>query len=911
MSYTKFLAGRDPQDPLSLSAIADIENSGLTPATLDDAGVTVFNGTAEELAAIIGIEVDRASHMIAGRAFIRFPYGGWDDGTATFERVKLIPGLSIEDGKVIKYLQPTGVSTRPYIVKQCRTAATSPTTPIIFTEGEKKTLKLMQHGQYAIGFAGVWNFRDKNADDVSITKALHQELMKFIWSARTVYLAFDADFATNPNVRKALIELSIHLYAANADVKFLTWPADRGKGIDDYLVGRPDPDMAIADLIQHATPLKSFLGKDHLKDVIDGIAKSASNTTCMELITKEIAPWLGVKPKTLLDDCKKRCRELVKYSKVTAKPTDIIEVKYAFEDGRLTRITAQGKTNIGDFEAHIEEVGHDETGDEHYRIVGKSVHGGDFSIRISAKDFADARKLKAAMEQGMGARDSISASEVNHIGPAIKRLSANTEIQHIRLFRRTGWVNTPDGYRFLIPGNDIPGHQLELTEGKMAYALSDTADLRKGLEALKSLLVAQDPEVTTLALTFVLQAPFGRLAGWEDERYCLFIKGKTGSLKTSFTQVLMSIWGPRFLSEDTLIKWGEGTTGNALTYHAAMATDMPLYVDNYKPTTGFGAKAFITAIHNILEGGEKDRMIDGSELRKSRKISAWPICTGEDIPDDDSASLARSVILHLKWESGKTNPELERAQQLGRHLSAIGRYWLMVLEQWRKDSNLTEGLKTLFTAKRTEWMRLLHQRFPTMVTSARIASNLASNELTWMILNQVPEFAPILKDFAAAHANGLMRAATELAHATTESNEAEVFLSTVRDLILSNRLKLRYPSSPVAEDIRNGLLNEPREISNLEGPETVHGWWERDGSLNAILGPVLDEVGKIRKTPLAISSRTLLSQLKERGAIASNDSDGNLKSRHVQGKTYKVLHLKASAVGGPTAGSAAGVPGNE
>lgn len=47
-----------------------------------------------------------------------------------------------------------------------------------------------------------------------------------------------------------------------------------------------------------------------------------------------------------------------------------------------------------------------------------------------------------------------------------------------------------------------------------------------------------------------------RRAGLRDERYALFIKGQTGSLKTSWTQAAMAIYIPRFLSDETLLRWG-------------------------------------------------------------------------------------------------------------------------------------------------------------------------------------------------------------------------------------------------------------------------------------------------------------------------------------------------------------------
>jgi Domain of unknown function (DUF3854) len=51
-----------------------------------------------------------------------------------------------------------------------------------------------------------------------------------------IYLAFGADFETNPSVRQALIRTALLFYKAGAEVKILIWNVRKRKGIDDYLV---------------------------------------------------------------------------------------------------------------------------------------------------------------------------------------------------------------------------------------------------------------------------------------------------------------------------------------------------------------------------------------------------------------------------------------------------------------------------------------------------------------------------------------------------------------------------------------------------------------------------------------------------------------------------------------------------
>jgi hypothetical protein len=60
---------------------------------------------------------------------------------------------------------------------------------------------------------------------------------------KTVYVAFDMDFRRNAHVKAALFRLVEQLEHARFDVRVRTWP-DRWKGIDDYLLGVSQQEVA-------------------------------------------------------------------------------------------------------------------------------------------------------------------------------------------------------------------------------------------------------------------------------------------------------------------------------------------------------------------------------------------------------------------------------------------------------------------------------------------------------------------------------------------------------------------------------------------------------------------------------------------------------------------------------------------
>lgn len=122
-----------------------------------------------------------------------------------------------------KYLQLKDTLTRPFILQRVWDIAKKPHKPVWICEGEKKCLKLIQHGEYAIGIAGVWNFRAGKDSDFEDEKDLWNDLKKFVWKGRIVFLAFDNDLWTNQMVRYALYELSFQLYAMGAVIQFVCW----------------------------------------------------------------------------------------------------------------------------------------------------------------------------------------------------------------------------------------------------------------------------------------------------------------------------------------------------------------------------------------------------------------------------------------------------------------------------------------------------------------------------------------------------------------------------------------------------------------------------------------------------------------------------------------------------------------
>jgi len=215
----------------------DLEKSGLDQKILEKAHIKVFDGNSEILKQRLGFTSLDGQPLSQAFKLLEIPYFN-GTGEIVLYRYKLYPSTKTKDGKDIKYLHPLGKPAIPYILPEIWEIKDKPNKPIWITEGEKKALKLIQSGGYAIALSGVWNFKagkdSINQDEIDLWK----ELKDFNWNGRTVYLAFDMDWKNNPQVRQALWELALRLYGLGAVVKVATWNAGKGKGIDDYLAGQ-------------------------------------------------------------------------------------------------------------------------------------------------------------------------------------------------------------------------------------------------------------------------------------------------------------------------------------------------------------------------------------------------------------------------------------------------------------------------------------------------------------------------------------------------------------------------------------------------------------------------------------------------------------------------------------------------
>ena len=118
--------------------------------------------------------------------------------------------------------------------------STTPSIPLVITEGAKKAMALLSAGYVAIALMGVNAGYHTSRDESGAVmgRVLIDDLHPFVTPDRDITLAFDQD--EKPETRKrvgaAIAQFGCLLESNGAKVRVTKWPSKYGKGIDDAIV---------------------------------------------------------------------------------------------------------------------------------------------------------------------------------------------------------------------------------------------------------------------------------------------------------------------------------------------------------------------------------------------------------------------------------------------------------------------------------------------------------------------------------------------------------------------------------------------------------------------------------------------------------------------------------------------------
>ena len=526
-------------------------------------------------------------------------------------------------------------------------------------------------------------------------------------------------------------------------------------------------------------------------------------------------------------------------------------------------LTIYVKTKMCDGYCCITEETRDEIGEASFTIAGRgSRDGHEFKFDITGRDFSDNRKLKAALMAHFGARNRIKELT----GDVIQRLTL--DVKKLTLIKTPRWIDS----RLAIPGLDGTGFKFNLA--RRVPADVSAGKVEQGLAALKLIFETWPVEKAAILIATDLASPVcGRW--FNGDRFGLALVGTTGrGLKTEALKHVMAIYGAGFLSEETLLRWGDGATTNAMLSIASSCGCLPTGIDNYKATYRDGPSKFVSMVHTVLEGRERERLNRNAELRETREYASTLLVTGEDLPEEAS-TVAR--LLPIEWSTPPSFDKLTELQAIANHLPAVGRLWCGHL------SSVAELPMDTWKTSRSELVNAAKEAGA--VNPGRIGTTIAILKLVWTMALDSP-LGGVLKNYTTDFEKGLVSLIQTTACAAEDATEASQFVDVLKELISSGRCI-------VLDRVHTGNeLTLPNVIGwRLKDPDP-----DVDGvailprlaidAVRRVAGPQAQEVGP----------KTLYRQLHEAGLITEGSGGKRLAVKRAGAKTVRVLVFKKGTI---------------
>ncbi len=228
-------------------------------AKLADSGLNGAEAKALEYRALTAIQTVEFNPMAPPVASIHIPYHDSRGKPTGFYRLRFLEDSrssfdKLTNKKVKRYDQPKGTINDVYLPRlpnlEWQKIFKDPTVPIVITEGEFKAACAGKFGIPTIGLGGVWCFKS-NRNALPLLPVFHE----VEWHSRKVYVSYDSDTVTNPDVVGALVALCRELSMLGALPFIATIPViEEGKkaGLDDFLMAKTT--KAYAALLKKAEP---------------------------------------------------------------------------------------------------------------------------------------------------------------------------------------------------------------------------------------------------------------------------------------------------------------------------------------------------------------------------------------------------------------------------------------------------------------------------------------------------------------------------------------------------------------------------------------------------------------------------------------------------------------------------------
>jgi hypothetical protein len=757
-----------------------------------------------------------------------------------------------EDGKPRKYETPRGSRMVLDVPPLARPWVADPDVPLFITEGARKADAAVSKGLCCVAVLGVWNWRGTN--DLGGKVAL-PDWEVIALNGRLVYVCFDSDVMTKPQVHQALARLKAFLEQRGAKVRLIYLPpgAQSEKvGLDDYLAAGHSVEALLA------------LASDEIRFPAQADTKESAAGPYHE--TEDGLVWL------------KHTRDGEILTPLTNFRSQIVS-QVIEDDGAETR-------RLMEIEGRLKD-----------RVSRFVIPVGEFAAMNWPLQHLGS---EAVVYAGFGVRD--------HVRAAIQLLSG--EAPERRVYTHTGWRQIGEVWCYLHAGGAIGpegavrGVEVKLPQALGSFILPEPPEPRRLREAVEASLRILDtaPEALTFPLFCAIwRAPVG------PADFSLHLVGPTGAGKTEEAALAQRHWGAALDARHLPGSWS--STANALEGIAFAAQHALLVVDDFSPAGGSSEVAHMHREADRLLRGQGNRqgrlrMRADATLRPPKPPRGLIVSTGEDVPRGESLR-ARVFVIEMSpgdvdWHA-LTGCQDDAAKGLYAEALAGFVKWLAA-----KYDDVHSG-----QAKETRELRQAAMQSGSHRRTPDIVANLAVGLKRFLAF---AEEAGALSDEQADALwergwQALGEAARAQGHHQAAAEPANRFIELLRAVVSSGRGHVAgpdggYPEAPERWGWRErvgGSGYEPAWVPQGHLVGWVDGenlYLEPEASLAAVQA-LARESGET----LAIGKRTLHKRLHERRWLMSTEEKPRetlTVRRTLGGARRNVLHLHAHSIVSPT-----------
>lgn len=398
-------------------------------------------------------------------------------------------------------------------------------------------------------------------------------------------------------------------------------------------------------------------------------------------------------------------------------------------------------------------------------ISGKLASGAPLSeVTIKADEFESMQWVvgswgaRASIAPGKGAKDTL-----RH---AMQTLSANN-MQQRNSRAHTGWA-VIDGKRFFVHNAGAVGSagvNVELPHQLHGYRFPTDSAIDT-VEAMRESIKLMDIANAKISAPLWASMYLAPLSEFIAPVFTISVEGGSGSLKSSYSAVMLNHYGPKFEENKTMPADWLGTA-NSLEKLCHHAKDVPLVIDDLRPTSSpTEHKELMSKVNHIVRAvgnrQGRSRLDSNSDFKRTYAPRGVVIITAERKAMGKSTN---SRILTLDVEPGDIDGGKLSVAQRQRHIYgyAMAGYIQWIADNW--DALAADLPSAVVDIRAKHSVDGQHKRLPNATAVLYVAFETAMTYAT--------EIGAIAEDEVAKRLDALQKALAGIAETQNESTEEE------------------------------------------------------------------------------------------------------------------------------------------